>query len=101
MKIAGMAALVALAAIPLAGAAQESTAVKSLAATCANCHGTDGRSVTTSVAPLAGMPRQNLLASLRGFRDGSKPATVMHQLAKGYTDQQIETLATYFSQQKP
>lgn len=100
MKIAAVAALVALAVFPALGAAQESTAVKSLAATCANCHGTDGRSVTTDVPTLAGRPQQEIAASLRAFKSGTKPATVMHQLAKGYTDPQIDALAAYFAAQK-
>lgn len=100
MKIAAMAALAALAVFPALGAAQESTTVKSLAATCANCHGTDGRSVTKDVPSLAGMPRQDIAASLRAFKAGTKPATVMHQLAKGYTDPQIDALAAYFAARK-
>ena len=100
MKIATMTALVALAAFPALGAAQESTAMKSLAATCANCHGTDGRSVTAEVPSLAGRSRQDLAAALRAFKAGTKPATVMHQLAKGYTDPQIDALAAYFAEQK-
>jgi sulfide dehydrogenase cytochrome subunit len=100
MKIATMAALVALAAFPALGTAQESTAVKSLAATCANCHGTDGRSITGDVPSLAGRSRQDIASSLRAFKAGTKPATVMHQLAKGYTDPQIDALAAYFAAQK-
>jgi cytochrome c553 len=34
---------------------------------------------------------------MRAFRDGSRPATVMHQIAKGYSDQQIELIADYFA----
>lgn len=100
MKIAAMAALAAFAVFPALGAAQESTMVKSLAATCANCHGTDGRSVTKDVPSLAGMPRQDIAASLRAFKAGTKPATVMHQLAKGYSDPQIDALAAYFAARK-
>lgn len=72
--------------------------IRSLAATCAACHGTDGRPVGGStLAPLAGMPQEAMLAQFKAFKDGSRPATVMHQLAKGYSDQQVEALATYFS----
>ncbi len=72
--------------------------LRSLAASCASCHGTDGRPVNGStLVPLAGMPREAMLAQFKAFKDGSRPATVMHQLAKGYTDQQVEALATYFS----
>jgi cytochrome subunit of sulfide dehydrogenase len=83
--------------------AQDAAALnlRSLAATCAACHGTDGRPVSGSaLAPLAGMPRDIMLAQFKAFKDGSRPATVMHQLAKGYSDQQIEALATYFSNLK-
>jgi cytochrome subunit of sulfide dehydrogenase len=75
--------------------------VRSLAATCANCHGTNGRAVAgSSVVTLAGLQRQYLIDQMAAFKSGARPATIMHQLAKGYTDEQIAQIATYFSQQK-
>jgi cytochrome subunit of sulfide dehydrogenase len=71
-----------------------------LAAPCAICHGTDGRAVTKDVVPLAGLPREHIASQMRAFRDGQRPATVMHQIAKGYTDAQIDALAAWFSAQK-
>ncbi|HWP17545.1 MAG TPA: c-type cytochrome [Burkholderiaceae bacterium] len=74
--------------------------VKSLAATCANCHGTDGRAVQGSAVPtLAGMPRAYIAEQMKAFKAGTRPATVMHQLAKGYSDAQIEAIAGYFAAQ--
>ena len=74
---------------------------RSLAATCANCHGTDGRTTEGSAIPaLAGMPREYLINQMKAFKDGSRQATVMHQLAKGYTDAQIESIASYFASTK-
>ncbi|MBO9679449.1 MAG: c-type cytochrome [Acidovorax sp.] len=71
-----------------------------LAAQCAACHGTDGRAVAQSAVPgLAGAPAATLLAQLRAFRDGSQPATVMHQIAKGLTEPQMQSLAAYFAAQ--
>ena len=90
----------ALAAAPLAAGAQDSPAARSLAATCASCHGTEGRSVSTEVAALAGLPKDDIVAKMKAFRDGQRPATVMHQIAKGYTDAQIDSLAAWFSAQK-
>lgn len=72
-----------------------------LAATCAACHGTDGRAAEGSAVPgLAGMPKDQMLVSLRAFRSGERPATIMHQLAKGYSDAQIDQLATWFAAQR-
>ena len=71
-----------------------------LAAACAICHGTNGRAVTKDVVPLAGLPREHIASQMRAFRDGQRPATVMHQIAKGYSDAQIDALAAWFSARK-
>jgi sulfide dehydrogenase cytochrome subunit len=89
----------ALAAAPLAASAQDHTA-RNLAASCAICHGTDGRAATKDVVPLAGLPREHIAGQMRAFREGQRPATVMHQIAKGYSDAQIDALAAWFSAQK-
>ena len=96
MKLLVLAAA-ALAAFP---ATAQDKASRNLAAGCAICHGTDGRAVTKDVIPLAGLPKDHIAAQMKAFRDGSRPATVMHQIAKGYTDQQIDSLAAWFAAQK-
>ncbi|NKI93930.1 cytochrome C [Rhizobacter sp. SG703] len=75
-------------------------ALRSLAATCAACHGTDGRPPAGSaIAGLGGRDRDDLLARLIGFRDGTRAGTVMPQLAKGYTPDQLSQLAGWFAAQ--
>ena len=82
-------------------AGKEALYVKSLVATCANCHGTNGRAVEgSSVVSIAGLDKAYMIAQMKAFKDGTRPATIMHQLSKGYSDAQIETLATYFAAQK-
>lgn len=73
---------------------------RNLAAACAICHGTEGKAVTQNVIPLAGLPRDHIATQMRAFRDGSRPATVMHQIAKGYNDAQIDAMAAWFAAQK-
>jgi cytochrome c553 len=98
MRIAAVFAA-ALAAAPFCASAQE-TAGRNLAAGCAICHGTEGRPVTKDVIPLAGLPRDHIVTQMKAFRDGKRTATVMHQIAKGYTDAQIDQLAAWFAAQK-
>jgi cytochrome c553 len=75
--------------------------VRSLAATCAACHGTDGKAESGSgLIGLRGRDKDYLAAQLTAFKDGTRPATVMHQIAKGYTPEQIDQLAAYFAAQK-
>ena len=89
------------AAIALATTAHaQDSAARNMASGCAICHGTDGRAVTKDVVPLAGLPAQHIASQMRAFRDGQRPATVMHQIAKGYTDAQIDAMAAWFSAQK-
>lgn len=81
--------------------AQDAQALRahSLAATCAQCHGTDGRVINGAALPgLAGMPAVYFGEQMRAFKGGARAGTVMPQLAKGYSDAQIEQLARWFAQ---
>ena len=93
-------ASVALAAAPLGAGAQDTNG-RNLAAGCAICHGTQGKPAPKApLIPLAGLPQDHIATQMRAFRDGKRPATVMHQIAKGYTDAQIDAMAAWFSTQK-
>ena len=87
----------ALAAIP---AAAQDVQGRNLAAGCAICHGTEGRPVTKDIMPLAGLSSEHVVTQMQAFRDGKRPATVMHQIAKGYTDAQIGAIAAWYAAQK-
>jgi cytochrome c553 len=74
--------------------------VRSMAAACASCHGTQGKAAAGSTVPaLAGRARQDIVDAMAQFRDGKRPATLMHQIAKGYSDAEVAALADYFSKQ--
>ena len=91
--------LLAMALATPAAHAQDA-AMRNMVSACAICHGTDGRAATKDVVPLAGLPATHIATQMRAFRDGQRPATVMHQIAKGYTDPQIDALAAWFAAQK-
>ena len=72
--------------------------IRALAATCAQCHGTDGRAVAgEAMARLAGQSKDYLMTQLLAFRTGQRPATIMHQITRGYSQEQLDAVATYFA----
>ncbi|MEC7815809.1 MAG: c-type cytochrome [Pseudomonadota bacterium] len=68
-----------------------------LAASCANCHGTDG-ALGGAIPAIANRPASALEAQLLEFKHSdSTRATVMPRIAKGYSDEELKALADYFS----
>ncbi|HXX85677.1 MAG TPA: c-type cytochrome [Casimicrobiaceae bacterium] len=94
-----IAAAIAMLVVGAGAGAADPTLGRDIAANCANCHGTDGRS-RGGVPSLAGQDRNYIVQQVKDFRDGKRPSTVMQQLAKGYTDAQIEAAAAYFAAQR-
>jgi sulfide dehydrogenase cytochrome subunit len=82
------------------GADASANTGRDIAATCTNCHGTDGRS-RGAIPAIAGQDKAYLVQQLKDFRDGKRPSTIMQQLAKGYSDAQIDAAAAYLASQKP
>jgi cytochrome subunit of sulfide dehydrogenase len=78
---------------------QQKVHIRTLAASCAACHGTQGNS--HSVTPvLASLDASYFSKEMIAFKNGSRPSTVMHHHAKGLTTIEISQLADYFSQQE-
>lgn len=96
-----LAPLLLAAAVSVPAWAQDRSAARNLVAACFTCHGTDGRSVGGVPPSLAGLDRKYLLQTLMDLKAGKRPATIMHQQAKGYTDQELEIMADYFASVKP
>jgi sulfide dehydrogenase cytochrome subunit len=94
------AAVLLLAAAAVPALAQDMTLARNLAATCANCHGTNGNA-RGDMKPLAGVAADKIVAMFADYKSGNQPATIMHQIAKGYTDEQIKLIAAFFAAQKP
>ncbi|MDP3621119.1 MAG: c-type cytochrome [Polynucleobacter sp.] len=94
----GLLTFLGLAQWSMMASAQNADATKlynsSLAATCANCHGTNGKGVPEGGMPLInGYTSAQLLESLKAYKSGAREGTIMPQLAKGYTDEQLQIIA--------
>ncbi|WP_396436045.1 c-type cytochrome [Limnohabitans sp.] len=89
-----------LAATGLAQAQIDPLHARSMAASCSGCHGTNGNAMP-GMASLAGVPKEITTQKMLDYKAGRVPAaTIMHQLAKGYSDEQIAAIAGYFAAQK-
>jgi cytochrome c553 len=93
-------ALASLLQLPPA-AAQDPNAGRNLSAACFTCHGTNANSVGGVPPSLAGRDRAELFQTMKDFQSGKRPATIMHQQAKGYSDEQLQLIAGYISTLKP
>ena len=97
----------------------ENTHIRTLAASCAACHGTFGNAAASnatsgnaasgnaaggnsvgSLPELAGLDASYFAAQMNAFKNGERASTVMHHHAKGLHADEIDLLALYFSQQK-
>ena len=67
-----------------------------LSLSCAACHGTDGKS-NTIIPYLAGIEKDTIYQSLLDYKYGKRNGTIMQKHVKGFTDDQLEQIAYYFS----
>lgn len=74
--------------------------VAGMVASCAACHGTNGQPTKGSlVGALSGRSKTDFVQVMTQYKSGQRPATVMHQIAKGYSDAEIAAMADHFSKQ--
>jgi cytochrome c553 len=78
----------------LAGAAGAPAKVEAL---CQTCHGEDGKATVVGTPNLSGQQKEYLIEQLRAYRSGSRHQDQMSIIAKSLTDDDIETLADWYS----
>jgi len=83
--------------IPKAALVGSAVAGKAAAAQCAGCHGADGKSPTPEFPNLAGQQRSYLVDALEAYRNGTRKAPVMNQMAASLSATDIGNVAAYFS----
>lgn len=86
---------------PLNVASDEPLRGDVMAHSCAACHGTNGQLGDEAFMPLAGMPVEQFVRTMKDFREGKRPATLMGHVARGFTDAQLLAMAEFFAAQKP
>ncbi|MCL9845829.1 c-type cytochrome [Ralstonia solanacearum] len=102
-RLAAAASLAVPSVVHAADAPPSNAQARTWAASCASCHHADtapgAKTAAPTLAPLAGRPQAELIATLQAFRNGTRPSTVMGQLMRGYDDAQIAAIAGWLSRQ--
>ncbi|PLX38720.1 MAG: cytochrome c4 [Hyphomicrobiales bacterium] len=68
-----------------------------LANTCNGCHGPDGTSYGPAAPTIGGTNKDYMVETMKAFRSGDRPSTIMQRIAKGYNDEEIELIAGFFA----
>jgi sulfide dehydrogenase cytochrome subunit len=69
------------------------------AASCLGCHAAAGRD--SPVVSLASLKAEQIETAMQAFRTGTRPATVMDRLAKGFSDEEIRAIAQWYAGARP
>lgn len=80
----------------LAGSAGAAGPAPLAAQGCLGCHGPNGAGMQAVMA-INGRDPQDLARIMQAFRADERPATIMGRIARGYTEAEIATVATYFA----
>lgn len=67
------------------------------ASSCSGCHSATGG---TAIPVLVGRKADDIVAALDAFRAGTRPATVMNRIAKGFTHDESVAIAAWLAEQK-
>lgn len=68
------------------------------AAACLGCH-----SVAADSSPMPSLESftaEQIVTAMQAFRSGSRPATVMNRIAKGFSDEEIKAIADWYARSK-
>ncbi len=69
------------------------------AASCSGCHPASP-GVASPLRGLAGLDAAYIVKAMQEFRAGSRPATVMDRIAKGFDDEEIRAIANWYAHQR-
>ena len=86
----------AIGSLSIAAAVVASAEPPAGAAACSGCHPASTR-ITSPVPRLAGRDSTAIVKAMQDFRSGARAGTVMDRIAKGFTDEEIQAIATWYA----
>ena len=94
MSVAWMASWLALVA-----PAQAASVAPPGAASCSGCHARHEQA-SSAIPGIFGRDPADMVAAMKSFRDGARPATVMNRIAKGFSDDELQAISAWLAVQK-
>lgn len=70
-----------------------------LAGACAGCHDPDAQG--DAIPPIAGLPENQIVQSMRAYRSGKRSSQIMHVVATALSEQETAAIAHYYAGQPP
>ena len=71
-----------------------------LSNTCVGCHGPNGNSEGPASPTIAGISTEYFMEAMEEYKSGERPSTIMGRIAKGYSEEELQLMAGFFSKQK-
>ena len=68
-----------------------------LALPCYGCHGPSGKPSGESIPSIEGLPKEYLKKSMNEYKNGVRNNYIMGIISKGYSNKEIDALASFFS----
>ena len=97
IALRSLAALLLASALSAPSIAADASTTKAKAGQCFVCHGADGLAKVPDAPNLAGQNGAYLVKALKDYRSGKRENEVMSMMAKNLSDDEIATVASYFS----
>lgn len=76
------------------------TAAAMLSNTCGGCHGTNGASAGPSMPIIGGQAPGYIEETMKKFKSGERPSSIMGRLAKAYSDDDFKAMDQFFTEKK-
>ena len=67
---------------------------------CSGCHTADPKGAAAVIPRIDRLEAPAIVAQLKAFKAGQRPATVMDRIARGLTDAEIEAIAAWLPKRK-
>lgn len=100
IKIPGyLIAVIVLISIAGTASAADPRSAEMLSNTCAGCHGTNGASAGGPMPSIAGLSTRYISQALNDYKSGKRPSTIMGRIARGYSELEIQAIASHLGSQ--